>query len=608
MSKNDPEIPRISGSNEASVLGKDDFFNILATSGLGELTAGAFTTIHLDSTPREKDEIYLSPDGRLIYGFMTKFDKGFTGWKKNDLVRARFIVKSREDKVSLLVADSYIGDIRHADEFVLEGDEEELAKLKSVGLAELDLNVELTSDQREYLASNMFLYRARIDSVNAVTEVWDGQSELEAGPVLLQGRVVDYVETDIDDNTNKKPTFITISVNGRPVTVNLNGGYLTYEGSRQYENLLNEQPEIGDLVQILASYDPDYASKQKSYERPRVSSLDASWCRSAYCLEANPDRSERQANFNDALETAISELGEATEPTIFKQKYGQIINMAYQKTDRNSINNCLTAHQRRQMSELVKKVFASNDTEKPLLAVKEDFPSVFSTVVEEFGIDIYSMSVDEVYKAMMEIASDPEKLHPKSLHTDYIFRILEGAATPQQMSALAIKAIESYYPITVRKGLLFDADDPSLELLKVHYNQHSLVERAISVLGATGLPKDIEFLAGLFKSSVKNDQFSHQRGEDDYLQGIVASLNHSLSKNAKWSLDQDWYEITNHDGLKYFREDIIPTILKSVAEYTKKVESIGEINGERHAEIVHAFVMNKVENLVKLSDKLNTLA
>src|SRR6266404_6125871 len=161
MSDYEKGFPKPEGLVGPNILDKEALFALLAASGIAELaTSDGATTVYVDSTPKDKGELYVNPDGKPVHGFMTKFSEDFTGWKQGDLVRARFVVSPKSDQVTLLVADSYVGDIRHADEFVLEGDQEELSKLRGLGMTELDVDVEVTSEEREYIVSNMFKYSA----------------------------------------------------------------------------------------------------------------------------------------------------------------------------------------------------------------------------------------------------------------------------------------------------------------------------------------------------------------------------------------------------------------------------------------------------------------
>lgn len=600
-------LPEIDGGDEPNVLKQDTLFHLLATSGIAELaTSEAVTTVFVDSTPKDTGELYMNTDGRPVYGFMTKFSEGFTGWKSGDLVRARFVVCPTDEEVSLLVADSYVGDTRHADEFVLEGNQEELANLRKLGITELDLDVEVTSEEPEYIVSNMFKHTARIDRVNNILAPWDGTSELEPGQVLIQGRVMRYVAEGSDDTGNQKATYMSVDVNGNPVAISMNNGYISYEGS-QYEHLLNEAPETGDLVQVLTTYDPDF--EQSLYARPRVSDFEATWCRSTYCLEANPDRAAKQEAFNTEVETKIDELAAIKDQAAFREKYGEIIDLTFLDTGKKYIKDCRTAGQKERIDNIVSGLFSEDEPgQKPLLAVSKDLPSTFSTFKKEFGIDVYSMSVEETYKTVMEIAQDPANLDPKIVNTDGLFRMLKGAITPEQLSTLANTVVETYYPATVRKGLSFDKENYKPEPGKIPYNQHSLTEYAILHLGATGLTRDTDTLIALFEESVENDQFSHKRGEDDYMSKVVDSLHYALTDVGTWSPEKGWHEITDESKVSYFKQSVVPRLIASMGSYTAKILAIGEVDGERYAEIGHHFALSRAQNMVALTDELTALS
>ena len=600
-------FPETGGSQEPYILDKESIFRLLSSAGLAELTAGdGLTTIHVDSTPKDTGELYMNPDGKPVLGFMTKFSEGFTGWKNGDLVRARYVVSPKGKQMSLLVADSYVGDIRHADEFALEGEPEELAKLRSLGITELDLDLEVTSEEREYNVSNMFKYSARIDRVNDVLAPWDGKSELEPGQVLVQGRVSEYVpQASNNDWRDKSPTYMILDVNGKPVVINMNGGYVAYKGSK-YERLLSEKPEVGDVVQVLATYTPDF--EQQPYGRKRVSAFDASWCRSSFCLEANPARAAKQEAFNKTVESTINDLSVIADPVDFRKKYGELINLAFVQTG-SFVKNCLTDEQAIQVATIVEQVFPDGEViQKPLLAVSKDFPSIFSSFKEEYDVDIYSMSVEEAYEFVLEIAQDPAKLDPKIVQTDYLFRVVDDALAPAQMSTLATAVINAYYPATVRKGLSFEKEDYKPEPGIVPYNQHSLTESAILQLGLTGRTEDTNTLLELFEQSVENDLFSHKRGEDDYMSKIVDSLSYGLTKAANWSGDKGWHEVTDKSTVAHFRDTIVPRLVATMGAYTAKVESIGEVGGERYAAIGHSFALSRAQEIVELTDELTALA
>ncbi len=599
-----PKSEDLEGPN---ILDRETLFALLASSGIAELaTSEAVTTVYVDNTPKDKGELYVNPDGKPVHGFMTKFSDDFTGWKQGDLVRARFVVRPKSDQVTLLVADSYVGDIRHADEFVLEGDQEELGKLRGLGMTELDVDVEVTSEEREYIVSNMFKYSARVDRVNNILTAWDGESELNPGQVLVQGKVQEYVADDPSNGYNDRhPAYMTLDINGRSVVISMNGGYVAYEGS-QYEKLLNETPEVGDVVQVLTSYNPDF--EQKPYGRERVSAFDASWCRSTYCLVPNPVRVTTQEAFHASLESMIGELSEITDPTAFRQHYGKIIDQAF-VNPRSSVKDCRTAAQQKCMSQLVDAMFDEDShMDKPLLAVGKDFPSIYSKFNEEFGINLYPMSVSEAYAVVMEIAQDPSKLDPKTVNTDYLYRAVGDALTPKQMSVLANAVINNYYPIAVRQGKSFKKEDYVPEQGKVPYNNYSITESAIIQLSQTGLESDIETLTSLFESSISNDQFAHVRGEDDFIPKIADSLDHALCKAGIWTVDKGWHEVTDRDRLKLFSQAILPRMTAAMGVYTTKVDALPIVGDEKYAAFSHSFTLDRLQRMVGIASELEALA
>lgn len=601
----DDTFPETGDSQEPHRLDRESIFRLLASAGLTELTTGdGLTTIHVDSTPQEEGELYMNSDGKPVLGFMTKFSKGFTGWKNGDLVRARYVVSAHDEQVSLLVADSYIGDIRHADEFILEGEPEELAKLRSLGITELDLDLKVTSDRGEFTTSNMFKYSACIDRVNDVLAPWDGKSELTPGPVLLQGQVLEYV-SQANDSDRRQPAYVTLALGNNSIVVNMSDGYIAYAGS-QYEKLLNEAPEIGDTVQVLASFNPDF--EQQRYHRPRVSAFDANQCRSAFCLEPSPARMAEQEAFSTAVDSKINDLSTITEPAEFRQKYGELIALSFVQTG-TFMRNCLTNAQAKRLAGSVEQAFpVEGNMQKPLLAVAEHFPSLFSRFKEEYGVDIYSMSVEETYDFALEIAQDPAKLDPKISETHHLLLALDGALTPEQMSALATTAVNAYYPVTVRKGHLSSREeDYKPEPGKVPYNQHSLTESAIMQLGRTGRIEDTNALLELFEVSVEGNLFSHIRGEDDYMSKIVDGLQDGLMGTASWSTEKGWHNITDRNMIAHFQSTVIPRLVAAIGTYTEKVKAIGEIDGESYATVKHRATLSRAQKVVELTDELMAL-
>lgn len=605
MSDYEEGFPKPEGLERSNILSKEALFALLAASGIAELaTSNGATTVYLDSTPKDKGELYVNPDGKPVHGFMTKFSEGFTGWKQGDLVRARFVVSPKSDQVTLLVADSYVGDIRHADEFVLEGDQEELAKLRGLGMTELDVDVEVTSEEREYIVSNMFRYSARVDRVNNILTAWDGESELTPGQVLVQGTVQEYVADTSNDYKDRRPTYMTLDVNGKPVVINMNGGYVAYEGS-QYEKLLSETPEAGDVVQVLASYNPDF--KQSPYGRQRVSAFDASWCRSTYCLAPNPERAAKQEAFHASTENMIDELAAITDPAAFREQYGKIIDQTF-VNPRGFVKDCRTAAQQGRMSELVGAMFDEDaHMEKPLLAVGKDFTSICTIFKEEFGINLNPMSVAETYAAVMEIAQDPSKLDPKVVNTNCLFGALDKALPPQQMSILATTLIDAYYPVTVRQGKSFEKENYVAEPGKVPYNRHSITEAAIIELGQTGLESDIETLTTLFESSIANDQFAHVRGEGDFMPKIADSLDHALCRAGTWTVDKGWHEVTDRKRLQLFTQTILPRMTAAMGTYTAKVDALPHIGGEKYAAFSHRSTLDHLQRMVGIAAELEAL-
>lgn len=606
MSEFEEGFPKPEGLDEPNILDRDTLFALLASSGIGELaTSDSVTTVYADSTPKDTGELYINPDGKPVHGFMTKFSEGFTGWKQGDLVRARFVVSPKSDQVTLLVADSYVGDIRHADEFVLEGNQEELAKLRGLGMTELDVDVEVTSEEREYIVSNMFKYSARVDRVNNILTAWDGVSELTPGQVLVQGKVQEYVASTSSDYKDRRPTYMTLDVNGKPVVINMNAGYVAYEGS-QYEKLLSKTPEAGDVVQVLASYNPNF--EQTPYGRQRVGAFDANWCRSTYCLVPNPNRATTQEAFHASLENMIGELAEITDPVAFRQQYGKIIDQAF-VNPKSFVEDCRTAVQQKRMAELVDAMFDDDShMEKPLLAVAKDFPSTYSTFSQEFGINLYPMSVSEAYDAMMEVAQDPSKLDPKVVNTNYLFWALEGALPVERMSTLATTLIDTYYPVTARQGMSFEEDNYVPEPGKVPYNRHSITESAIVQLSQTGLESDIETLTALFENSIANDQFAHVRSEDDFMPKIADSLSQALCKAGTWTVDKGWCEVTDRERLQLFTQTILPRLTTAMGAYTAKVDALQVVGGEKYAAFSHRFTLDRLQRMVGIASELEALA
>lgn len=604
MSDFEEGFPGPEGLEEPNILDKETLFALLAASGIAELaTSDGVTTVYVDSTPKDKGELYVNPDGKPVHGFMTKFSEGFTGWKQGDLVRARFVVSTKADKVTLLVAASYVGDIRHADEFVLEGDQEELAKLRGLGVTELDVDVEVTSKEREYIVSNMFKYSARVDRVNNILTAWDGVSELTPGQVLVQGKVQEYVADTNNDHKDRRPTYMALDVNGKSVTIDMDGGYVAYVGS-PYENLLSETPEVGDVIQVLASYNPDF--EQTSYGRQRISAFE---CRSAYCLAPNLDRAATQEAFHAPVENMITELAEITDPATFCQQYGKIIDHTFVNPPGGFVKDCRTADQKKRMGELVDALFGEdNHTEKPLLAVAKVSPSICSTFNQEFGINLYPLSVSEAYNAMMEIAQDPSKLDPRVVNTSYLFRALGGAVSAEQMSTLATILIDTYYPVTVRQGKSFEKDNYVPEPGKVPYNRYSITESAIVQLSQTGLESDIETLTALFESSIAKDQFAHVRGEDDFTPRILDSLDHALCKAGTWTVDKGWHEVTNRERLQLFTQTILPRLTAAMGAYTAKVNALPYAGDEKYAAFSHSFTLDRLQRMVGIASELEALA
>ncbi len=569
MSTFNGDFSRPEGSGQPNVLDKEALLALLAASGVAELaTIDDVTTVYIDSTPKDKGELYMNPEGKPVYGFMTKFSEGFTGWKQGDLVRARFVVNSEADQTTLLVADSYVGDIHHADKFVLEGDPNELAKLRGLGVTEIDVDVEVTSEEPEKIVSDMFKYTARVDRVNNILAAWDGESKLTPGQVLVQGRVQKYVAHTDNDYKDRRPTYITLDVNGKPVDINMNLGYIEYGGS-PYKKLLSETPGVGDIVQVLTTYDPDFRRKQTPYGRQRESAFDASCRRSTYCLALNPDRAAKQEAFYASVENMISELADTTDHVAFRHLYGKIIKQTFvDPKSRGPVEDLRTDVQQKRMAELVDAMFDEDARmDKPLLAVAKAIPSN-----QEFGIDLYSMSVSEAYAAVMEIAQDPSKLDPKTVCADYLFRVVKDALTPEQRSVFANTVIDNYYPVAVRQGMSLKNEEYVPKPGEVPKKWRSIIESAIFELSETGLESDIETLTVLFEGSIANGLFVHEQGSD-FMSNIAAGFEVALLKAGTWTADKG-YKVTDRERLQLFTQTILPRLITSLVKYTIKIDEI----------------------------------
>jgi hypothetical protein len=218
------------------------------------------------------------------------------------------------------------------------------------------------------------------------------------------------------------------------------------------------------------------------------------------------------------------------------------------------------------------------------------------------------MSVSEAYDAAMEIAQDPAKLDPRTISTSYLFRAIDDALTPEQMSTLANTVIDNYYPVTVRRGKSFSKEDYIPEPGKVPYNRYSITESAILQLSQTGLDNDVQTLTELFETSIANDQFAHVRGEDDFLPKIADSLDHALCRAGTWTSDKGWHEVTDRNRLQLFTRDILPRLTAAMGVFTVKLDALPVVDNERYADFSHSFTLDRLQRMVGIASELEALS
>lgn len=249
--------------------------------------------LFINSTPSISGQMFLGPEGHPEYMFGRKFEGDFAGWETGDRMRSRYLVRKTIDedgdpKIGLQVAESVVGDIRHADTFILENlSPEEVDALSGLGIAEVEAVVQVGERiQKDYQLSNMQDYTASLARVIAVQQPWDGDmTKVEKGkPLLVEGEVVSYT-TEEWPHTDAE---ITVRIaNQQDIRIQMWNGYIQIDSSSVgVPDLKN--PRLGDIVQVNSFY----GNPNARYHLVEPERLFTYWCRSTHLLKPGVERTK----------------------------------------------------------------------------------------------------------------------------------------------------------------------------------------------------------------------------------------------------------------------------------------------------------------------------
>lgn len=548
---------------------------------LGELTAGANnepSIIFVDSRPRVEGEIWVNPDGAPVSSFMRKFKDGFEGWQPGEIVNARFVLThKRGSRPGLLVSDAYIGDIRHADTFMLpEVSAEDDVTLRNLGMALIDADVEVTSPGT-YRVSNMFDYEGRIHRINNVQMPWDGETEPQVGEqVLVQGEVVSYVTGEADYKNAIFPVVEVKLPNGRVVPIEMTNGNINYEAGN-LDFLYPQDLREGDIVQINSTFSNASTWDQ---HRGRPATLHAPFCRSAYLLQPSTERLATYEAHRADIAARMIELG-GLEGQAFRDAYARLMHDYIEgRTEQRHWPRLLLADQEQaSLKALVDQKFPDDvegnlSPDRPLT----DFSHVWqmSEVSRGYGVDVYGMSRREFHNFCLDVASGRNVADPSlEISVDYPFWILsignEKFGDQEQFDVYR-QTVEHWLPYIKGKEVVTRSHTLTDPERQVTFDNQYLAERATEFMvdSAERLPEARDYLYDLTTRTLREialeDTSSSMWGYK-----LCSSLQRVLTSTGVWE-NYQCVGIKDPAGLSYFVEK-----LPELEDIARSLEANGKV-------------------------------
>lgn len=418
-------------------------------SGEGFPSEG-FQMLSIDSTPPLGGELSLDPYSNPVYNFGHKFDDGFEGWKPGERVRSRFLIRKRpaeegndqHDTVELLVSDSVVGNIGHTDTFLLERlPPDELRTLETLGIAELDANVKVVSQINKEEVSNVQHYRAKLDRINGIQAIYDGDpSKLERGPVLVEGRVEKYT---VNMEYPFEGAHVTVRLeNGRSADITLQQGFLDFDDGN-LEILNPSSPLPGDTIQVQATYGKRRGGKD---------ALSAAFCRSTYLLRPSQERAEADKTQRRMVTQAIDALSHQDDPQVIRDSLSAMIrDHLYKKDSLDSV--ALTEAEKQRLRGLIAEKFPDQN-EQPLDMLGDIDIDAGQKVQKAYDVDVYAMSNRQFFDFCMNVArGEAKSVSVGSIDAPY--QVMMDHLPQEQQGEILQTAVKTLYPKVIGKKVIF---------------------------------------------------------------------------------------------------------------------------------------------------------
>jgi hypothetical protein len=525
----------------------------------------------IDTRPEAEGGVWVGPDGVPVSSFMRKFQDGFEGWKPGEVVNATFILGRSGGQPELIVADAYVGDIRHSDTFALpEVSPEDAATLRNLGVALLDVDVEVISGSASGVGSESD-YEARIRRFNSIQREWDGETLPQPGDqLLLKGKVVRYLPAEARErraDVSSLPPLPTVEIqlsNGITVPVQMIDGRITYhDGSLDLR--YPDAPQQGDIVQVSTIFvDASFGRSD------RVGVFQAPDCRSAYLVKPGAERFAIYRADRDDIAVKIRELSSLDGQAFHAAYAGLLHDYSDLSPGQPEPRVLLTAEEQQAVLELVEQKFPSDAQGNP----PRDRPLVHFGVIprmvatnEMYGVDTFAMSRQEFYDFCLDVANGraPIVHGSEDKGPDTPFQVLHrGGFSPQEQFAVYKQTAEHWLAHIKGKEVVFydrELVDPNRQ---VTYDAERMADRSVAYLGrvAESLPDARDYLYGLtirtLRAGAAEDIFAIDGAPAGELLShtMCSALERVAASAAVRDKEYGWLGIKDPGGLNYFVEKL----------------------------------------------------
>lgn len=557
----------------------------------GGFPSEGFQMLSVDSTPPLGGELSLDPDGNPVYNFGHKFDPDFEGWEPGERVRSRFLVRKRpakegspdqHDTVELLVSDSIVsGKMQHADTFVLEGlSPDELRTLETVGIAELDANVKVVSqiDERGPV-SNMQHYKAKLDRINGIQAIYDGDpSKLERGPVLVEGRVEKYT---VNMEYPYEGAKVTVRLeNDKTADIELRRGFLDFEGG-SLEIINPSSPLSGDTIQVQATYGKREGSDQDV--------LSAAFTRSTYLLQPSQERAEADKAQRRKVTQELDVLSHQEDPQVIRNSLSAMIrSKLYKKGSFDSV--ALTEEEKQRLRNIITAKFP-DQRERPLDMLGNIDIDAGQEVQKVYGVDVYAMSNRQFFDFCMRVARGEEQ--PVTVGSiDAPYQVMMDHLPQEQQGEILQTAVNTLYSKVIgkrvisRKEILVDPQDlPDLQTREYPYRRGDKVVLrgdfdSAELADPDTVTRDDWFL---FKQSLAYlSSIPTVHAADTYI-ALVRSM-----------LEQDKFvKDRSEKGYEYFEREFLRSMQEHLLNNIQMNWEDMRVEGVEHADVVRGYLAQR---------------